>query len=200
MNKLILLFHFFVFFNLFSQINDPLFNDFLSNDKLNENLLPDKMLFTQKILWGKKGLFRITNLSNLNINSRKKELNVRRKMLNAHQVIGYLTLIGMIAQGYIGGKLYNGDRSLYGIHKKMGKTVTISYFTGAGLSLFFFPPLIRGNSKGFSSIKIHKYLATIHFSAMLATNFLSDKNKSMHKVAAYSAFTSFALAVIVFKF
>ena len=82
----------------------------------------------------------------------------------------------------------------------MGKAVTISYFTGAGLSLFSPPPLVNKKSKGFNSIKAHKFLATIHFSAMLATNILADKNKKTHKIAAYSAFTSYAMAILVFKF
>ena len=41
----------------------------------------------------------------------------------------------MVYQGILGGKLYNGDYSGM-INKALGKIVTASYFTGAGLSLF----------------------------------------------------------------
>ena len=62
----------------------------------------------------KNGLFRKTGISNLNKEQRVKELKVRKVMLKSHQIIGYLTLAGMIAQGILGGKLYNNwERDLY---------------------------------------------------------------------------------------
>jgi hypothetical protein len=163
-------------------------------------LIPARMVFTQRLLWGEKGVFRATNLSPLNMEQRQKELKVRRVMLTTHQVLGYLTLSAMVAQGIIGGKLYNGDSSLYNTHKTMADVVNIGYFTTAGMSLFAPPPLINKKVRGFSSIKAHKILATVHFSAMLATNIYKDKNREIHKGAAYTAFGSYALAVLVFKF
>lgn len=164
------------------------------------SLLPERMVFTQRALWGEKGIFRRTGVSSLNIEQRQKELKVRRAMLTTHQVLGYATLAAMVAQGIIGGKLYNGDYDLYELHKTMGDVVNIGYFTTAGLSLFAPPPLINKKVRGFSSIKAHKILATVHFSAMVATNFYKDKNTEIHKGAAYTAFGSYALAVLVFKF
>ena len=67
------------------------------------------MLLTQRIFWGEKGVFRKINISKLNKKNRQKELVVRKKMLKAHQFIGYLTFLGMLTQGYLGGKLYSGD-------------------------------------------------------------------------------------------
>jgi hypothetical protein len=163
-------------------------------------LIPARMVFTQRLLWGEKGVFRATKLSPLNMEQRQKELKVRRVMLTTHQVLGYLTLSAMVAQGIIGGKLYNGDSSLYNTHKTMADVVNIGYFTTAGMSLFAPPPLINKKVRGFSSIKAHKILATVHFSAMLATNIYKDKNREIHKGAAYTAFGSYALAVLVFKF
>ncbi len=163
-------------------------------------LLPDRMIFSQTLLWGEKGLFRTTGISPLNAEQRMKEIKVRNSMLKAHQIVGYLTLGGMLAQGIVGGKLYNGDNSLYQTHKNLGKAVTISYFTGAGLSLFAPPPLINLKQRGLSSIKAHKILATLHFSGMIATNLMATENKELHKAAAYTTFTSYALAVLVFKF
>jgi len=89
---------------------------------------------------------------------------------------------------------------LYNTHKTMGNIVNVGYFTGAGLSLFAPPPLINKKVKGFNSIKAHKILATIHFSSMVATNYYKDKNKDNHKAAAYTAFASYATAVLVIKF
>ena len=167
---------------------------------MEEQLLPQKMIFTQSLLWGKKGLFRKTGISKLSLEQREKELKVRNVMLKSHQIIGYLTLAGMVAQGIMGGKLYNGDYALYDAHKTLGEWVTVSYFTGAGLSLFAPPPLVRKKVKGFNSIKAHKWLAYVHFSGMIATNAWSKEDRDWHKYAAYTTFASYATAVLVFKF
>ena len=167
----------------YSQEKEDLFS-LISEEQNQIELLPERMVFTQSLLWGKNGLFRKTGISDLNIENREKELRIRKNMLNAHQVIGYITLASMVAQGIIGGKLYNGDESLRNTHKTMGNIVNVGYFTGAGLSLFAPPPLINKKVKGFNSIKAHKILATIHFSAMVATNHFKDRNKNTHKAAA----------------
>jgi hypothetical protein len=163
-------------------------------------LLPERMLVTQKLLWGEKGLLRTTGIAPLSLEQRQKELKLRRIMLTTHQILGYTTLAAMVAQGIIGGKLYNGDYDLYKLHKDMGMIVNISYFTTAGLSLFTPPPLINKKIKGFSSIKAHKTLATVHLSAMVVTNIYKDRDRDIHKTAAYTAFGSYALAILVFKF
>ena len=121
-------------------------------------------------------------------------------MLTSHQVIGYATFAGMIAQGIIGGRLYNGEYDLYNTHKNLGNAVTVSYFTGAALSLFAPPPLVNKKVKGLNSIKAHKILASLHFPAMVTTKVLSDKDTDAHKIAAYTAVVSYATAMIVFKF
>ena len=194
---------YFVLFTIsvnYSQEKEDLFK-LISNEEKKIELLPEKMIFTQSVLWGKKGLLRKTGISELTVENRQKELRLRKSMLTAHQAIGYLTLASMIAQGIIGGKLYNGDESLRSTHNTMGKVVNIGYFTGAGLSLFSPPPLInKKKSKGFDSIKAHKILATIHFSAMVATNHYKHRDKKIHKASAYTAFASYATAVIVLKF
>ena len=193
----IILFVFLICSFSFSQEKDDLFNMIEQEEKKIE-LLPEKMIFTQSLLWGKKGLLRKTGISPLNLENRQKELKIRKTMLTTHQAIGYLTLASMIAQGIIGGKLYNGDESLRSTHNTMGKVVNIGYFTGAGLSLFSPPPLInKKKSKGFDSVKAHKILATVHFSAMVATNHYKYRDKKVHKAAAYTAFASYATAVIV---
>ena len=193
--------YFFVSIGLFAQDRDELLEGLFDEEQIvTETLLPEKMIFTQSLLWGKKGLFRKTGISKLSVEKREKELKVRNIMLKSHQIIGYLTLAGMIAQGIMGGRLYNGESQLYDTHKKLGEIVTIAYFTGAGMSLFTPPPLVRKKVKGFNSIKAHKLLAYIHFSGMIATNAWSDSDKDLHKYAAYTTFASYATAVLVFKF
>lgn len=199
MKKILFIFILFSISINYSQEKEDLFN-LISEEQNQIELLPERMVFTQSLLWGKNGLFRKTGISDLNLENREKELRIRKNMLNAHQVIGYITLASMVAQGIIGGKLYNGDESLRNTHKTMGNIVNIGYFTGAGLSLFAPPPLINKKVKGFNSIKAHKILATIHFSAMVATNHFKDRNKDTHKAAAYTAFASYATAVLVIKF
>ena len=184
----------------FSQGED-LFSSIRQETAKDESLLPNRMIFTQRALWGNNGLLRKAGIFPLNVEQREKELKLRRSMLKIHQVIGYLTLAGMVTQGFLGGKLYNNwERGLYNTHKTVGNLTSISYFTGAGLSLFSPPPLINKKSKGFSSIKAHKYLASVHFSAMLATNIFKNRNKQIHKISAYTAVGSFAAAVLVFNF
>ena len=171
-------------------------------------LLPEKMLISQRVLWGEKGLLRKTGIVKLSLENREKELVVREKMLKAHQIIGYITFAGMIYQGILGGKLYNGDYSVYEAHKTLGKVVTVSYFTGAGLSLFTPPPLVNRKREGLSNIKLHKILANVHVPAMIVTNIYADKQyekrsyKEIHKASAYTAVASYTLAMftIIFDF
>lgn len=197
--KLFILISLFCTYNSVSQEKE-LFDLIITDENATPELLPERMIFTQRIFWGEKGILRKTGIAPLNLENRKKELVIRRKMLKAHQIIGYTTLAAMVAQGIIGGQLYNGDYSLYKTHKNMAKVVNAGYFTGAALSLFSPPPLVNKKTKGFSSIKAHRFLSNIHFSAMVVTNMVADSNKKAHKAAAYTAFASYATAVIVFKF
>ena len=199
--KKIIFFTFFIFQLAAAQDRDLLLEGLFEEEMtMEEQLLPQKMIFTQSLLWGKSGLFRKTGVSKLTIEQREKELKVRNVMLKSHQILGYMTLGGMVAQGIMGGKLYNGEYELYETHKKLGRWVTASYFTGAGLSLFAPPPLVRNRVKGLNSIKAHKLLAYVHFSGMIATNAWSKEDRDWHKYAAYTTFVSYATAVLVFKF
>ena len=191
----------FIFQAIVAQERDALLEGLFEEEMtMEKQLLPQKMIFTQSLLWGKNGLFRTTGISKLSIEKREKELKLRNVMLKSHQIIGYLTLAGMVAQGIMGGRLYNGDYELYDAHKTLGQWVTASYFTGAGLSLFAPPPLVKKKMKGFNSIKAHKWLAYLHFSGMIATNAWSKEDRVWHKYAAYTTFASYASAILGFKF
>ena len=111
----------------FSQEKE-LFDLIVVDENATPPLLPERMIFTQRMLWGEKGLMRKTGISPLTIENREKELRLRRTFLKTHQILGYTTLATMIAQGIIGGKLYNGQNDLYETHKTMGKIVNAGYF------------------------------------------------------------------------
>lgn len=195
-------------------VQDDLLGSLTSDSSNQEKLLPDHMILTQRILWGKKGLMRNFDAFELTPEKRAHELKIRRTMLVSHQILGSLTSLGMIAQGIVGAKLYNGDRSLKDLHGGLAAGVDIGYFTTASLSLFA-PPKMLNERKGFSSIKIHKYLAVIHMTSMIVTNILADQVESegnlppskhvlqmrkWHRAAAFTAFGAFLAAEVVIKF
>ena len=168
-------------------------------------LIPKRMIFTQRMLWGEKGLMRTLKVAPLTDHGRETELKIRRGMLVTHQVLGFATLAGMVAQGIVGAKLYSGDYKIKDLHEGLGTAVNITYFTTAGLSLFTPPPLISRQVKGLNGIKMHKTLAVVHLSAMIATNLLAEsagdpKIKPLHRAAAFTAFGSFFGAMLVMKF
>lgn len=182
-----------------------LLDDLLMAEQSEIPLLPGKFMPTQRLLWGQKGLMRNFNQFELTPENRERELNLRRNMLGVHQVIGFITLGGMVAQGIVGSKLYDGDYDLIKNHKALATGINIGYFTTASLSLFA-PPKMLDERKGMSTIKIHKALAVIHFSGMIATNVIAqqlDKNpdlRSLHRAAAFTAFGAYAASMIVIKF
>jgi hypothetical protein len=84
---------------------DDLLKDLMQTQDTTTSLLPKKMLFTQRIFWGERGLLR--GVSPLTAVNREKELKLRRGMLVTHQVLGFVTLGGMVGQGIVGSRLYN---------------------------------------------------------------------------------------------
>ena len=201
------------FFFLFTIITssafcqDDLLNDLMKTQDTTTELIPKKMLLTQRIFWGQKGLLR--PIYPVNAVNREKELKLRRAMLVTHQVLGFTTLGGMIGQGIVGSRLYNATGNNYtkikNVHEGLGAFVNITYSTTAVMSLFAPPPLINRDKK-ISAIRIHKWLSLVHMSSMIATNILAEratedpKFKPYHRAAAYTAFASYAAAVISIKF
>jgi len=182
-----------------------LLNDLAMVTDKDIELLPDNFLITQKLMWGKKGLMRNFKRFELNPENRQKELKLRRTMLVTHQVMGFVTLVGMVAQGIVGAKLYNGDYNIIGTHKALATSVNITYFSTAALTLFA-PPKMINERKGYSSIKLHRALAVLHLSSMIATNILASQIENnpdlrpYHRAAAFTAFGSFALSMVIIKF
>ena len=181
----------------------------LNDSTETQPLLPSKMLFTQRLFWGPKGLLRVMHTAPLTAEGRSKELNVRRTMLITHQIGGFVTLAGFVAQGLLGAKLYNAQGEDYintkKWHERTATFINVSYGTTLALSLFAPPPII-GSRRGFSTIKLHKYLAIVHVTGMIATNVLAGmindnyQLKPYHRAAAYTTFVAYAASIIALKF
>lgn len=204
------------------QDTNDLLGDISAADNQAEPLLPQHILFTQRMLWGKKGLMRNFNYFKLTPENRARELKIRRVMLTTHQIMGFATLAGMVAQGIVGSNLFDysvngkvGDsQSTKDLHESLAAAVNICYFTTAGLA-FFTPPKMLDDKKGYSSVKLHMGLAIVHLTGMVATNVLAGQIESAkengnyalskdlkiyHRAAAFTAFGSFAAAMIVLSF
>jgi cytochrome b561 len=184
----------------------------LQNDTANkESLLPQKMVFTQRIFWGENGLYRKLGWAPLTTEHREQEMRLRRKMLVTHQALGFVTLAEMVAQGIVGAKLYNKQANgqyvgnLKNVHEGLASAVNITYTLTALMALTAPPPLLN-RDKGITSIRLHKWLAVAHITGMIATNVLAGQIerhpnlKPLHRAAAYGTFATFAAAVIVIKF
>jgi len=185
---------------------DSLLTSLEENQDTTVSLLPKRMMFTQSLLWGRKGALRITGLAPLTEKSRTRELKLRRRMLVLHQLLGYVTLGGMVAQGFVGQRLYNHyTPQIKNTHKMLATGVSITYFSTAALSLFAPPPMLRHVKERNSSIKWHKRLAFLHMAGMITTLVLADKAsepkyKPLHRAAAFTAFTAFTASMIVMTF
>ncbi|MGK0357498.1 MAG: hypothetical protein ACJATY_003157, partial [Spirosomataceae bacterium] len=184
------------------QAQDP--NDLLADltEEMAEEspipLLPERMLFTQRALWGENGAFRKIGIAPkiITAETRARELKARRVYFRLHQGIGIATAVGMVVQGYLGTKIYNPETyttKLNNWHKGNAQFVNIAYVSTALLSFTAPPPAV--NRKKFDNIKLHKYLSIVHLSGMVTTNVLAERikrdyvvNKRLHRAAAFTAF------------
>ena len=204
MRKLVIIFMVFSCSSLSAQDND-LLKQLQQDEKTDTALLPPKIIFTQRMLWGEKGLFRTAGWAPLTVEHRKKEMQTRRFMLKTHQVLGFVTLGGMIAQGIVGSQLYNGKPELKDTHEALATGINITYSMAALSSLFAPPPLVN-RDKGLTSLRLHKWLAVVHMSGMIATNILAgqiENNpdlKPIHRAVAFTTFAAYTAAVVVIKF
>lgn len=172
------------------------------------DLLPERMLLTQRLFWGEKGLYRKVGIApKLTAANREKELRIRRNMFKIHQTLGFITAAGMIAQGILGSKIYKPETytdKLQSAHKATGLGVQIGYATTALMAFTSPPPLV--NRKGVSNIKIHRYLSYLHLTGMITTSVLGPRIKEdftlkpYHRAAAYTAFGGYLGAIVVLKF
>jgi hypothetical protein len=137
--------------------------------------LPENMPYIKSFIWGEEGVFRKLNIGP---ESRIEELQLRRKMLQAHQWLGIITLAGLAYQYDVGKKLYDGNDAdywdaHYDKHKAMGYFTYMTYMSTASLSIF--SPPARKYDNNMNSIKFHRRMAALHFTAMMAQPFLAKK-------------------------
>ncbi len=183
---------------------DDLMTD-IQAEETNQSLLPEKMLFTQRWLWGEKGLYRGIGIApkQLTAETRERELKVRRTFFRIHQAAGFIAAGGMLAQGIIGPKLYRGEFQIRDLHESVALGTNIAYGTTALMAFTAPPPMV--NRKKFDNIKLHKMLSVVHLSGMIATNVLAEQasdgniNKKWHRAAALTTFGAYTAAIVSIK-
>lgn len=199
--------------NLSSLSKTTKFNlGFQSNTLYNLKAASDSLSFRAKLFWGENGLFRKTNLAPPDLRS---EMQLRRNMLQWHQRLGLLTLGAITYQFLSGKKQYSNNFDNFTTqrqkrHKFLGYTTYGLYLSTASLSLLAPPP--RKKSQGLTSTKIHKYLAIVHFSAMIAQPWLGykaakstnpgdyDKYIKLHNAMGTTTMVSFSLSFLTTLF
>ncbi|WP_397546749.1 hypothetical protein ABUL39_12970 [Rhodothermus marinus] len=128
--------------------------------------LPDGMPLNTRLLWGRKGLLRLLGLAPA---TRKRELEIRRTMLQWHQRLALVTFAALTTQVILGEVLASNRARYYQdlqpVHRTLGYATFGLYLTTASLSLG--APPARRYTPGFSSIKLHRWLALIHFTGMM---------------------------------
>lgn len=176
-----------------------------------QQLLPDKISFMEKFLWGENGLVRKIGVEPpLTVPVREREIKIRRSMLIAHQIGGFTTLALMLAAAYYGQRTIdaNGNRSLGRIHSSLIGATIASYTATGLLAVLSPPPLIRGHEGGTTGI--HKTLAWIHLIGMIVTPILANNiagrkffnmdKAHIHQISGYITTAVFATSMLVITF
>lgn len=176
-----------------------------------QQLLPDKISFMEKFLWGENGLVRKIGIEPpLTVPIREREIKIRRTMLIAHQIGGFTTLALMLAAAYYGQRTIdaNGNRSLGSIHQALIGATIASYTATGLLAVLSPPPLIRGHEGGTTGI--HKTLAWIHLIGMIVTPILANNiggrryfnmdKAHIHQIAGYITTAVFTASMLVITF
>ncbi len=171
-------------------------------------LLPPNMSFMERELWGEDGIVREIGISGpLTPLERKHELDVRRTMLTAHQIGGFVSLGLMTTACYYGQRVIDGgDRHIRGDHQTFVTLSLAAYGTTAFLAVLSPPPLIRRDE--ISTTTIHKTLAWVHFAGMIATPILgsmigrhvASRTAHIHEISAYITTATLAASMIVITF
>lgn len=162
------------------------------------------MPFYTRALWGERGLVRVLNLAP---KTRAGELRLRHHMLKWHQRMGLVTFAALMAQYTTGTRLYKNPGKYYDkyaeLHESLGMVTYGLYISTASLSLL--APPARKYDRNWTSIRIHRYLAIVHFSSMIIQPWLAvyalehpekyDQFMGYHKQVGTVAAVSFSLAL-----
>lgn len=196
----------FMGFQSMAQDDIDLLSDLIEEETTAPAYLPERMLFTQRAFWGEKGLYRKLGIAPkvITAESRERELKARRTMFRIHQAVGLATAGGMLAQGIVGSKLYNGNYELKPLHEGIATGINIAYGTTALMAFTAPPPMV--NRKKFDNIKLHKLLSVVHLSGMITTNILAQQTdqgqqqKRLHKAVGLTTFAAYTAAIASIKF
>ena len=178
-------------------------------------LLPENLGFFERNLWTENGLFRTMGIASpLTPESRKSELKLRRTMLVAHEVSGFVTLGLMVTTVYYGQKVLNefntsNYRPLLRKHTQFVDATIATYSITALLSLLSPPPVIRRDE--ISTVSIHRALAWVHVTGMILTPIIAAIAKKgrgatdmsilrIHQISAYITTAAFTASIIVVTF
>ena len=190
--------------------------DFLKANLSLKDSIPQNMPLIKKPFWSEDGLFRKLDWAP---DSRYEELVIRKDMMQWHQKISLFNL-GIMSYQYYLGKEIDQDRaySVLGegkyndyklMHKDLGYVSFGLYMTSAGLSIFS-PPALKYDKK-ISSMRLHRYLALIHFVGMSAQPWLGyqaatatgndydkymDKHRQVGEIVYITYFLSFLLTLM----
>jgi hypothetical protein len=174
-------------------------------------LIPTNASFMEKFLWDEDGFFRNIGLaSSLTPEVRKSELSLRRNMLTAHLIGGFVTLGSMITTCYYGQKMIDDGGKLRSnrSNHQLFVTVTIASYSATGLlAVLSPPPMIRRDE--ISTTTIHKTLAWVHFLGMVVTPIIgasihrhatTSQIAHFHQASAYITTAALAASLIVITF
>ncbi len=170
-------------------------------------LLPVNISFMEKTMWGENGFFRSTGLASpLTPESRASELSLRRGMLVAHQLGGFVTLGLMMSAAYTGQKIIDGNSGYRPYHQGFVAGTIATYSVTGLLALLAPPPVIRRDE--FSTTTLHKTLAWVHVAGMIITPILGSmigrhsdlKKEHVHQFSGYITTAVFAASMITVTF
>ncbi len=179
-------------------------------------LLPENMSFMENTMWGEHGVLRSLGIASpLTPEVRKSELSLRRTMLTAHQIGGFVTLGLMGTTAYFGQRTLDGHVTLSDKHSLFARLTIISYSVTALLAVLSPPPYIRRDE--WSTTTTHKTLAWLHAAGMILTPIVggmvwhfqrypvrtmiqNDSAARFHQISAYitTAILAAAMAVMTF--
>jgi hypothetical protein len=178
-------------------------------------LLPENLGFFERNLWTENGLFRTMGIASpLTPESRKSELKLRRTMLVAHEISGFVTLGLMVTTVYYGQKVLNefntvNYRPLLKKHTQFVDATIATYSITALLSLLSPPPVIRRDE--ISTVSYHRALAWVHVTGMILTPIIAAIARKgrgatdmsvlrIHQISGYITTSAFAASMIVMTF
>lgn len=171
-------------------------------------LLPNNMSWMEKGLWGEDGFLRTSGIASpLTPESRTSELSLRRGMLVAHQIGGFVTLGLMASAAYAGQKIIDGNSGYRPYHKGFVAGTIATYSLTGLLAVLSPPPMIRRDE--ISTTTIHKTLAWVHAAGMIITPILgsmisrrssSTQKEHIHQLSGYITLATYTASLVTVTF